>query len=107
MVALQKDRPGFFHVAVNLATRRLVALDVVRDLHAVQNTGDAITDDGGLDGLPLARRLRGELVGAFEAINRPDGSDARIVAVIVAQDLDLVPAPQIEPPVGVLGGMYL
>jgi hypothetical protein len=28
------------------------------------------------------------------------------VAVIVAQDLDLVPAPQIEPPVGVLGGMY-
>src|ERR1044071_700505 len=53
VIALQEDRARLVHVVVQLAAGAFAALDIVVDFFAVENHGDLVANDGGLDGLPL------------------------------------------------------
>ena len=75
MIALQEDRPGLIHLAVNFAPGRLVAFHVIMDLHAVQNHSDSVPDDRCLDSLPFAGRFGREFVRRLEIVDRAVPSD--------------------------------
>jgi hypothetical protein len=74
------------------------------DLNSVENDGDAVPYDRGLDGLPFPGGFGHEFIGRLEVVNRTVASERGLAAIIIAQDLNFVPAPQIETAVGMIGG---
>src|SRR5262249_30091942 len=95
VVALEEDRPRFVHVFVDFAAGGAVADDVVVNLFAVEDHGDFVGDDRGLDGLPLVARLRGELRWRGVVVDCPVARERRLAGLVVAEDLDLVPATEV------------
>ena len=64
MIALEENRARLGHLVVDLGTGSLVALDLVVNLLAVEGDAYLVADNCGLDGLPFASGLRGELTRA-------------------------------------------
>ena len=107
MVALQENLAGLLHLAVDFTPGRLVAFDLVVNLLPVERERDLVADDGGLGGLPFAAGLGGEFRRSLEVVNRPVPSQRRLAAFVVAEDLNLVPAPQVKAAVGIIRHLIL
>jgi hypothetical protein len=100
VVALEEDGAWFRDVSVNFRSGGFRANHVVMNLLAVEDHGDFVADDGGFQRLPFVAGFGGENVRSFEAVYCSIAAGARLSALAVAQNLDLMAASQIETAVG-------
>jgi hypothetical protein len=107
MITLQKDGAGLVDFIIQFATGGFRAFDIIMDFHAVEDHRDAIADDGGFCGLPFGSRAGDKFIRRFEVINGTIPTEGGGSAAIIAEDLYLVPAAQVEAAVGVIGDLVL
>ena len=96
VVALEKDRAGLIEFVVQFAPCRPIALDVVMNLHAVEDKGDFVAHNGGFGRLPFAGFLGSKLRDGLLAVNGAVPARTGLAAVIVIEDLDFISAPQVK-----------
>src|SRR4030095_1259504 len=102
VVALEKNRAGLINLTVDLTARRFQTLDVVVNLFAVEDHSDLVADDRGLGGLPLAPGLGGKHARGGMIVDRAVAALGRLADVVIAEDLNLVAAAQVEAAVGIV-----
>lgn len=103
MVALEHDWAGLVNVLIKFAPGRFGALDIVMNFHAVQSNRDLVSNNSCFAGLPFVAGFGNEFVGRFEIVNGPVSVDGCFGTSVVAKNLDLLAAAQIEPAVGIVG----
>ena len=99
MIALEHERTGFVDAVVEFAAGSTVQFKTVVNLHAVEDHGGLVADQGDLGVLPFARRARNELSRRGKVVEGAITAPCGLAGGVVVDDLQFVSAAQIKPAV--------
>jgi hypothetical protein len=100
VIALEQDGAGLIDIVIQLTARALGAIDVVMDLHAVEDDGDFLADDLDLGLLPLTGLAGSEQGRSLHVVDGTVAAEFGLAELGVVKDLDFMTAAEVEAAIG-------